>query len=36
MLSEQRLIDPKLYEYASTLDEKFKIIETIGEGRYAR
>jgi hypothetical protein len=29
-------IDDKLLDVASTLDEKYKIIETIGEGRYSK
>lgn len=31
-----RNIDDKMLEYASILDNKYKIIETIGEGRYAK
>lgn len=29
-------VDPVLLEYSSVLDNQFKIIETIGEGRYAK
>jgi len=36
MFSLRKDIDSKLYQYASTLDGKYKIIETIGEGRYAK
>jgi hypothetical protein len=36
MFSQQLNLDEKLLDHASILDNKFKIIETIGEGRYAK
>lgn len=36
MLSIRKDIDPKLIYFASLLDKRYKIIETIGEGRYAK
>jgi serine/threonine protein kinase len=29
-------LDEKLLDHASILDNRYKIIETIGEGRYAK
>ena len=36
MLSHHIGIDDKLLDYASVLDDRYKIVETIGEGRYAK
>jgi hypothetical protein len=36
MYSSRKEINPEMYNFASILDNKYKIIETIGEGRYAK
>ena len=36
MIKIRKDIDPIILEYSSILDNKFKIIETIGEGRYSK
>ena len=36
MIKIRKDIDPLLLEYSSNLDNKFNILETLGEGRYSK
>jgi len=36
MMTLRKEIDKVLLSYASVLDNRYRIIETIGEGRYAK